>query len=71
MTTKQIVLAEDDQGNRLGIGPVYSAESADRLRRMVDEYGWTVLAVIPLRSLAQFTVCRRAGTGAIDAGGQS
>jgi hypothetical protein len=68
---KIIVLAEDDQGNRLGIGPVYSAESADRMRRMVDDYGWTVLATIPLRSLAEFTTTRRAGTGAIDAGGRS
>ena len=68
MKAKRIVIAEDDGGNRLAIGPVYTDASADQLRRQVDDYGWTVRGVIPLQSLAQFTTTRRGGLGAVTAG---
>lgn len=68
MTTKRVVLAEDDQGEPVSIGPVYSDESADRLRLTVDGYGWTVRGVVPLLSVAQFAAARANGHATAEEG---
>ncbi|MHB1593878.1 MAG: hypothetical protein ACYCO9_06380 [Streptosporangiaceae bacterium] len=66
---KLIVLADDDQGGKLAIGPVYSEESADRLRQSIDDCGWTVRRTVPLLSVAAFAGLRRSGSPAT--GGES
>jgi hypothetical protein len=55
------ILAEDDAGTRLVIGPVYTGQSAGRLRREVDSYGRTVVATLPYCPRADFTSLRGRG----------
>jgi hypothetical protein len=67
--TGRVVLAEDDAGNQLAIGPVYTEASLERLRREVDDYGWTVVATVPHYSRADFTSARGGGEGLVKGGG--
>lgn len=63
--TGRIVLVSDDAGCQLAIGPVYTRESEERLRREVADYGWTVLGVCPHYSRADFTSARGRGEGLV------
>jgi hypothetical protein len=59
------ILTEDDGGNRIVIGPVYTGQSVDRLRREIDGYGWTVVATLPYCTRADFTWLRGRGEGLV------
>lgn len=61
MSQKRIVLAEDDSGGTVAVGPVYTAHSLDQLRRKIDDYGWTVRGVAQLISVAQFAAAQTRG----------
>lgn len=63
--TGRVVLAADDAGRQLAVGPVYTEASLERLRQEVDEYGWTVVATVPHYSRADFTCARGRGEGLI------
>ncbi len=63
-----VILAEDDAGTRLVIGPVYTGQSVDRLRREVDDYGWTVVATLPYCTRADFIWLRSRGEGIVPDG---
>jgi len=67
--TGRVVLAEDDQGNQLAIGPVYTDRSLDELRREIDGYGWTVTGTCPHYSRADFTHARGRGEGLVKGSG--
>jgi hypothetical protein len=63
--TGRVVLVADDAGRQLAIGPVYTEASLERLRREVNEYGWTVTATVPHYSRADFTCARGRGEGLV------
>ncbi len=65
-----VVLVTDDAGKQLAIGPVYTEASLERLRREVDEYGWTVTGTCPHYSRADFTCARGRGEGLVREAGQ-
>jgi hypothetical protein len=66
--TGRVVLAVDDAGNQLAIGPDYTQASLERLRREVGEYGWTVAATVPHCSWADFTSARGRGQWLVNGG---
>ena len=41
-----MVFVQDETGNQLTIGPVYTVASLERLRQEVSDYGWTVAAAV-------------------------
>jgi hypothetical protein len=45
--TGRVILAQDDGGSQLAIGPVYTEASLERLRQEVSDYGWMVAAAVP------------------------
>jgi len=61
----RLVIALDDAGNRVAIGPVTTDRSIGELRRQVDDYGWTVAAVVPHLSRANFIALRAKGEGSV------
>jgi hypothetical protein len=61
----RVVLAADDDGRQVAIGPVYTDVSVDRLRREVDAHGWTVVATVPHYSRADFIAARARGDGMV------
>ena len=63
--TGHVVLAEDDQGNQLSIGPVYTGRSLEQLRGEITGYGWTVTGTCPHYSRADFTCARGRGEGLV------
>jgi hypothetical protein len=63
--TGRAILAEDDQGGQLAIGPVYTTRSLKELRRAVAEHGWAVVAVIPFCSRADLVCARAGGRGVV------
>jgi hypothetical protein len=63
--TGHVILAEDDQGNGLSIGPVYTERSLEQLRREITEYGWTVTGTCLHYSRADFTCARGRGEGLV------
>ena len=68
--TGRVALAEDDQGNRLSIGPVYTERSLEQLRDEITGYGWTVTGTCPHYSRADFTGARGRGEGLVKGMGQ-
>jgi hypothetical protein len=61
----RLVIAVDDAGRRVAIGPVITDRSIDELRRQVDAYGWDVAEVIPHWSRANFIAARAKGEGTV------
>ncbi len=61
----RLVIAVDDSGQRVAIGPVITDASVDELRRQVDAYGWTVAEVVPHWSRAGFIAARAKGAGTV------
>jgi hypothetical protein len=61
----RLVVAVDDAGNRIALGPVFTDRSVDELRRQVDEFGWDVAEVIPHLSRAEFIHVRAKGEGTV------
>ena len=61
----RLVIAPDDSGRRVAIGPVITDRSVDELRRQVDGYGWIVAEVIPHLSRANFIAIRARGDGTV------
>jgi hypothetical protein len=52
---RRVLLVRDGDGNQMTIGPVGTDQSVDQLRREITGRGWTVLAVVPHYSRADFT----------------
>lgn len=63
--TGRVVLAEDDSGAQLAIGPVYTDRSLDQLRREIAGHGWTVTGTCPHYSRADLTSARGRGEGLV------
>ena len=61
----RLVLAVDDAGDLVAIGPVVTDRSVGELRGQVTGYGWTVTAVIPHLSRANFIALRARGDGTV------
>jgi hypothetical protein len=61
----RLVIAADDAGNRVAIGPVVTDRSIAELRCQVADYGWTVAAVVPHLSRANFIALRARGEGTV------
>jgi len=61
----RLVIAIDDDGGRVAIGPVITDRSVDDLCRQVEDYGWHVAEVIPHWSRAQFVAARAKGDGTV------
>lgn len=61
--TGRMVLALDDGGGQVAIGPVCTQRSLDELRREITGHGWTVTAVVPHYSRAELTYARAADEG--------
>jgi hypothetical protein len=61
----RLVIAVDDAGTRVAIGPVITDRSVDELRRQVDDHGWTVAEVVPHLSRANFIAARAKGEGTV------
>ena len=68
--TGRVLLVEDDAGNQLAIGPVYTERSLGELRREIEAYGWTVSGICPHYSRADFTCARGRGEGLVKGAGQ-
>jgi hypothetical protein len=68
--TGRVVLAQDDAGGQLAIGPACAEASLERLRHEVSDYGWTVAATVPHYSRADFTCARGRGEGLVKEAGQ-
>ena len=62
----RVVLATDDQGTSMTIGPVFTDQSLDKLRVKIDDYGWSVQGTARLISVARFAELRRRGDGEAD-----
>jgi hypothetical protein len=60
---RRVLLVRDDDGTQMTIGPVGTGQSVDQLRREVTGRGWTVLAVVPHYSRADFTGVNGHGMG--------
>jgi hypothetical protein len=60
---RRVVLAADDQGNTVVVGPVHTDQSLDNLRLKVDGYGWTVQGTARYLSAASFANLRQRGDG--------
>ena len=58
---RRVLLVRDDDGNQMTIGPVGTDQSVGQLRRQITE--WTVLAVLPHYSRADFTGTNGRGMG--------
>jgi hypothetical protein len=63
--TGRVVLAADDAGKQLAIGPVYTEVSLDCLRQEAGEYGWKVTATVRHCPRAGFICARGRGEGLI------
>jgi hypothetical protein len=61
----RLVIAVDDTGNRVAIGPVITDRSVAELRAQVLDSGWDVAEVIPHWSRAQFLAARAKGDGTV------
>jgi hypothetical protein len=61
----RLVIAVDDAGTRVAIGPVITDRSVAELRRQVDDHGWTVAEVMPHLSRANFIAARAKGEGTV------
>ncbi len=61
------VVALDDQGQMVTIGPVHTDVSVDKLRLEVDAYGWTVTGTALHLSAQQFRALRQRGDGKAEA----
>ncbi len=59
----RVVVATDDQGNTVAIGPVHADQSLDKLRLEIDSYGWEVQGTARHLSAANFAEMRRRGDG--------
>jgi hypothetical protein len=68
--TGRVVLARDDAGNVLAIGPVYTERSLVELRREISEHGWTVDGICLHYSRADFTHARGRGEGLVKGSGK-
>jgi hypothetical protein len=60
---RRVLLVRDDDGNQMTIGPVGTDQSVGELRQQVTGRGWTVLAVPPHYSRADFTGANGHGMG--------
>jgi hypothetical protein len=60
---RYLVIADDDQGATVAIGPVADEAAIGKLLRQVDDYGWRVRGTVRHRTRADFARARREGAG--------
>jgi hypothetical protein len=59
------VIATDDQGSTVVVGPVHTDQSLDKLRLEIDGYGWEVQGTARHLSAASFADLRKRGDGEV------